>query len=169
MYRFIANTFFLRGSSKSFAWYTPPKTNMEPEKWWSFNRNLLFQGSFSGSMLVFAWYSCFCEKETAFLGIVGAVSLGLGSSNTPTNIAKTLWKDHADMSHRHSPMHPGKLTWNQQNHPIENENHLPNLHFWVQHVDFSGCTGCIGAWEQDSILLQDWVSRLPLYLWWIQE
>ena len=23
-----------------------------------------------------------------------------------------------------------------KNHPIEKENHLPNLHFWVQHVNF---------------------------------
>ena len=26
-----------------------------------------------------------------------------------------------------------------KNHPIEKEHHLPNLHFWVQHVNYPGC------------------------------
>ena len=28
------------------------------------------------------------------------------------------------------------------NHPIEKENHLPNLHFWVEHVNFLLVGGC---------------------------
>ena len=32
-------------------------------------------------------------------------------------------------------IHPGKL----KNQLFEKENHLPNLHFWVQHVNFQSC------------------------------
>jgi len=26
-----------------------------------------------------------------------------------------------------------------QNHPIEREIHLPNLHLWIQNINFPGC------------------------------
>ena len=36
-------------------------------------------------------------------------------------------------------IHPaGKLTWNLKTHQIEQENHLPHLHFCVQNVNFPG-------------------------------
>ena len=35
---------------------------------------------------------------------------------------------------------PWKLNMEPENHLFEKGNHLPNLHFWVQNVNFQGCT-----------------------------
>ncbi len=35
-------------------------------------------------------------------------------------------------------IHPWKLSWNLKKHQIEQENHLPHLHFCVQNVNFPG-------------------------------
>ncbi len=60
-----------------------------------------------------------------------------------------------------------------KNHSIEKENHLPNLHFWVQHVNSPGCTvsscsfwnGCSLVWFGTKMMakgtLRKKILRIP--------
>ena len=85
-----------KAKPNSHVFLTPPKFNMKPEKWWFFNRNLLFQGlifRFQGSMLNFRGVSVttlneLCQHWCNFQ--FGIVRFGYqNSSSLPCIIKKT--------------------------------------------------------------------------------
>ena len=41
---------------------------------------------------------------------------------------------------------PLKINMYPKHHPIEQENHLPNLHFWVPAIKFPGCEKTHWPW-----------------------
>ena len=55
-----------------------------------------------------------------------------------------------------SILHPWKLTWNQKNHPVEKENHVPNLHLLPSMFIFSGSILLFRNLKRDPPFIRPW-------------